>query len=174
MDEFDPTPSDDAGVRWPADADTFDRVYDVVLGTSELTPSAEIADLADCSPNAAKKHLDRLVEMGIARADADATPIRYARDDAYLEWQEARRIARELTVEEIVDRVRELEAEREAFEERFDASDPTAASAFDGDDHASIHERMEALGDWQATVRDVRIYELARRIADNDGRLVRA
>lgn len=174
MTDFEPVPSEDSGGRWRRDADTFDRVYDVLLGVTTLTPYAEIAEIADCSPNAARKHLDRLAEMGIARANSEGTPARYARDDAYLEWQEASRIAREVPVEEIVERVRELEAEREAYEERFEATNPASASALDGDDHEAIHERMAAIADWQAVVRDVRIYELARQIARNDGHLIPA
>lgn len=170
--DFDPVPATDPGQRWQSGTDTFDRVYDVLLGTTQPTSSADIAERADCSPNAAKKHLDRLVEMGIARVDDGATPIRYQRDEAYLEWQEASRIARELTTEEIVDRVAELEAEREAHEERFDAEDPATVSALDGDDHRAVHERMSALGEWQAVLRDVRIYELARQLSDNDGHLI--
>lgn len=173
MSEFDPAPST-GGPRWGKETDTFGRVYDVLLGTTELTPYGEIAERADCSPNAAKKHLDRLDGMGIARADADGQPARYARDDAYLEYQEASRIARELTVDEIVERVRALEADREEYERRFDAENPATVTISDADDHEAVHERMEAVGDWQATVRDIRLYELAHRLARNDGRLIPA
>lgn len=177
MDEFDPAPEGDGEVgpqRWQAGTDTFSRVYDAVLGVTEFTPYGDLAELADCSPNAAKKHLDRLTGMGIVRADRESRPARYARDDGYLEWQEARRIARELTVEEIIERVGELEIERDRFEERFDATDPSAVSAFDGEDHETVHERMAAVAEWQGVVRDVRLYELARRLVQNDGHLVSA
>lgn len=174
MDDFDPAPPTDENERrrWNTGTDTFGRVYDVLLGTTTLTSSLDIADLADCSPNAAKKHLDRLVEMGVARADTDGQPVRYARNDAYFEWQEASRIARDLTVDEIVERVRSLEAERETYEERFDATDPAAVSAFEGDDHAAVHERMVAISEWHAVVRDIRLYELARQLSQNDGHLI--
>jgi hypothetical protein len=172
MDEFDPVPERASRARWQEGVDTFGRVYDVVLGTTALTPYAEIADLADCSPNAAKKHLDRLAGMGVVRADRDAEPARYARDDGYLEWQEARRIADECSTEEIIERVAELEAECERHEQEFDAPDPAAVSAFDASDHGSVHERMVAVSDWHAAVRDIRLYELARQLAQNDGHLV--
>ena len=172
MDEFDPAPrTDDAA--WPDDADTFDRVYDVALGLTTLTAYADVADLADCSPSAAKKHLDRLAEMGIIRADTDSRPARYERNDGYLEWQEASRIARELTTDRIVERVCDLEAERTRSEEHFAATNPGDVSVFDGD-HEAVHERMAAVSDWQAIDRDIRLYELARRLARNDGRLISA
>ena len=180
MTEFDPAPDRDSvdtvRERWRESADTFDRVYETALGVTDPTSYDEIARIADCSSNAAKKHLDRLAEMGIVRAHRDARPARYERNNGYLEWQEASRIAEERTVDEIVDRVATLEAEREEFHDRFDATDPSAVSALDhddaGGDHQSVHERMELLADWQAIERDVRLYDLARRIAQNDGHLV--
>lgn len=171
MNEFDPAPTTQHD--WPDDADTFDRVHDVALGLTEPTAYAEVADIADCSPNAAKKHLDRLAAMGIVRKDDTARPTRYERDDGYLEWQEASRIARELTVEEIVERVRDLEAERSQYEERFDTTDPDTVSVFD-DDHQTIHELMEAVNGWHGIDRDIRLYELARQLAQNDGHLISA
>lgn len=178
MSDFDPTPGsdavDDVRRRWRETTDTFGRVYETVLGVTEPTPYPEIASTADCSPNAAKKHLDRLAEMGIVRADTDAQPARYERDDGYLEWQEASRIARELSVEEIIDRVRQLEARHEAFVDEFGTDDPSAVSLLERDDHEAVHARMEQLSDWQAVKRDIRLYELARRLAQNDGRLIPA
>ncbi|PGF15827.1 sugar-specific transcriptional regulator TrmB [Natrinema sp. CBA1119] len=178
MTEFDPVPDADAvdGVRqrWRESTDTFGRVYDTVLGVTEPTPYTEIARVADCSPNAAKKHLERLAEMGIVRADADAQPARYERNDGYLEWQEASRIAQEQTVDEIIERVRQLEARRDEFIDRFGTTDPSAVSVFDHDDHDAIHAQMERISDWQALERDIRLYELARRLAQNDGHLIPA
>ena len=172
MDEFDPAPRTDDS-SWPDGADTFDRVYDVALGLTDPTSYADVADLAECSPNAAKKHLDRLAEMGVVRADTGGRPARYERNDGYLEWQEASRIARELTTDQIIKRVRNLEAERTRYEERFGTADPGDVSVFDGD-HEAVHERMATVSDWQAIDRDIRLYELARRLARNDGRLISA
>ena len=175
MTAFDPTPdADGSNQRWQAGDDTFSRVYNVALGVTSPTAYTEIAELADCSPNAAKKHLDRLVEMGIVRVDRDSRPPQYHRNDAYLEWQEASRIADELTVEEIVDRVRPLESEIQEYETRFETTDPTTVSVFDHDDHEDIHKRMQAVSDWQAVVRDIRLYELARQLSQNDGHLITA
>ncbi len=175
MTAFDPAPeSDGAQRRWREDVDTFTRVYDVVLGVPSPTPYTEIADLADCSPNGAKKHLDRLVEMGIVRADRDSRPPQYHRNEGYLEWQDASRIADDLTVEEIIERVQALEAEIKEYETRFGTTDPAAVSVFDHDDHEAVHERMTAISEWQAAIRDLRLYELARQLSQNDGHLITA
>jgi predicted ArsR family transcriptional regulator len=103
MTEFDPAPeADTTERRWQEGTDTFGRVYEVALGVTATTPYTEIAEVADCSPNAAKKYLDRLTEMGIVRADSESRPARYERNEGYLEWKEAGRIADELTIEEII------------------------------------------------------------------------
>ena len=178
MDDFDPAPAVDDTTeprqQWLDDTDTFGRVYDVILGITSPTPAAEIAEIADCSPNAATKHLTRLAEMGVVEADRESRPARFARNDGYLEWQEASRIASELSVAEIIDRVESLEAECDDYEERFGTADPTEVSVFDHDDHDEIHERMSAVSEWQGLIRDLRLYELARQLAQNDGHLIPA
>lgn len=175
MDEFEPAPStSEARQRWHGDTDTFGRVYDVLLGITTPTTYTDVAELAECSPNAAKKHLDRLAEMGIARARPEDSPPRYRRNDGYLEWQDASRIARDLSVEEIIDRVAELEERRAEYEERYETTDPETVSVFDRADHEEVHERMADVSEWQGIVRDIRLYELARRLAQNDGHLIPA
>ena len=178
MADFDPNPSgedvDELRQRWSGNTDTFGRVYDVLLGITEPTSYREIAEIADCSPNAAKKHLDRIAEMDIARANRQSRPARYERNDAYFEWQDANRLADELTVKEIINRVRRLEDRREKFEQRFETTDPTSVSVFEHDDHDAIHERMDAISEWQSLERDIRRYELARQLSLNDGYLLPA
>lgn len=178
MTEFDPAPDpeavDEVRQHWRDTTDTFGRVYDVTLAIAEPTPYTEIADVADCSPNAAKKHLDRLAEMGIVRADRESRPARYERNDGYLEWQEASRIASDLSVEEVIGRVRRLEERRDEFEERFGTTDPSSVSVFEQEDHGAIHERMTAVSEWRAVDRDIRLYELARQLAENDGHILPA
>ncbi|MFP9062617.1 sugar-specific transcriptional regulator TrmB [Natrialbaceae archaeon A-chndr2] len=175
MTEFDPAPeSGDTQRRWQTGTDTFGRVYDVVLGITSPTAYTEIAELADCSSNAAKKHLDRLAEMGIARADRDSRPATYERNEGYLEWQDASRIATELSTEAIIDRVETLEAQRTEYESQFETTDPTAVNVIDHGDHETIHERMIAVSEWQGVIRDIRLYELARQLSQNDGHLIPA
>lgn len=175
MAEFDPAPDSNAAKRrWQEGTDTFGRVYDVAIGVASPTAYTEIADLANCSPNAAKKHLERLAEMGIVRADRDSRPARYTRNEGYLEWQDASRIASELTIDEIIERVKRLEERRREYEAQFETTDPTDVSVFDHSDHEAVHERMTAISEWQGVIRDIRLYELARQLSQNDGHLIPA
>ena len=175
MTEFDPAPdADSTQPRWQDGTDTFGRVYDVVLGITSPAAYTEIAELAGCSPNAAKKHLDRLVEMGIVRTDRESRPATYERNEGYLEWQDANQIAAELSVEEIINRVAELEEQRAAYETQFGTTDPGVVSVFEETDHETLHERMSAVSEWQGVIRDLRLYELARQLSQNDGHLLPA
>ncbi|ELY26510.1 hypothetical protein C500_15145 [Natrialba magadii ATCC 43099] len=45
---------------------------------------------------------------------------------------------------------------------------------FDHGDHETIHERMIAVSEWQGVIRDIRLYELARQLSQNDGHLIPA
>ncbi len=175
MSKFDPAPDSAAETpRWQDKTDTFGRVYDVVLGLTSPTTYTRVAELADCSPNAAKKHLNRLVEMGIARADRDSRPATYERNEGYLEWQEASRIATDLSVAAIIDRVEALEQQRTEYEAEFGTTDPATVAVFDAEDHETIHDRMTTVSDWQGIIRDIRLYELARQLSQNDGHLIPA
>ncbi|KDE58434.1 sugar-specific transcriptional regulator TrmB [Halostagnicola sp. A56] len=175
MTEFDPVPeSESARRRWQTQTDTFGRVYDVVLGITSPTAYTDIAELANCSPNAAKKHLERLAEMGIARADRESRPATYERNEGYLEWQDASRIATELSVEEIIDRVKALETQRGDYEAQFETTDPADVSVVERGDHETVHERMATVSEWHGVIRDIRLYELARQLSQNDGHLIPA
>ena len=175
MTDFDPAPESDATQRrWQEGTDTFGRVYDVALGITSPTAYTEIAELADCSPNAAKKHLERLADMGIVRADRESRPAQYERNEGYLEWQDASRIATELSVEGIINRVEALEERRTEYEAQFGTTNPAEVSVFDQGDHETIHERMTAVSEWQGVIRDMRLYELARQLSQNDGHLIPA
>jgi len=174
MTEFDPTPeSDDTQRRWQTGTDTFGRVYDVVLGVTSPTAYTEIAEFADCSPNAAKS-ISTVWRRWASPEPIESRPATYERNEGYLEWQDASRIATELSVEEIIDRVEALEAQRTEYEVQFETTGPTAVNVFDHDSHETIHERMTAVSEWQGVIRDIRLYELARQLSQNDGHLIPA
>ncbi|MUV58274.1 sugar-specific transcriptional regulator TrmB [Halogeometricum sp. CBA1124] len=176
MPSIDPIPSEDAidDIRdqWSERTDAFGRVYTTAIGITEYTRYNQIAETADCAPNTAKKHLERLVDMGIVERSPNVHVARYRRNDSYFEWREASRIADNLTIDEIIERVQNLESQREEFEERFGAEDPDSVSVFDQDDHEAIHEQMAAVSQWQSIERDIQLYELARQLAHNDGHLI--
>ncbi len=176
MTEFDPNPDGNAleaaRKQWKEETDTFGRVYYTILGVTEYTHHSKIAEVADCSPSTARKHLNRLVDMGLVNRNPDLHSAYYQRNDAYFEWRDASRIADELTPDEIAERVAHLESRKTEYENRFDDDDPTAVAAFGQSDHENTHERLDALAEWRSLDRDIQLYELAFRIAANDGHLI--
>jgi hypothetical protein len=70
--------------------------------------------------------------------------------------------------------VETLETQRTDYEAQFGTTDPTTISVFDHDDHGTIHERIVAIGEWQGVIRDIRLYELARQLSQNNGHLIPA
>jgi hypothetical protein len=112
--------------------------------------------------------------MGITRAESDSRPATYERNEGYLEWQDSSRIAAELSVEAIIDRVQALEVQRTEYETHLETTDPSAVKINDHENHETIHERMTAISEWQGLIRNIRLYELARQLSQNDGHLLPA
>lgn len=159
----DPTPAD----RWQQDRTTFQRVYDVLLGTRSPLTARETAERADCSETGAREALEQLSEMGIADR-RDGRPATYRRNEAYLTWKRVEALASDHTPAELRERVDDLIAEDEAFQDRYGIPDPAAVSTADlpVDDHEALHERWADLGEWRTVRRDIRVLRRAVRRAE--------
>jgi len=174
--EFDPNPNGEAlekaRQRWKGEKDTFGRVYSAILGISEYTRIDPIAEVASCSPNSAKKHLNRLVDIGVVNKKPETTAAWYKRNDCYFEWRDASRIAADLSTKQIIDRVGHLESEKSEYEERFNCENPAAVSMSGQSHHETTHERLKALSQWGSLDTTIQLYEIAYRLAINDGHLI--
>ena len=150
--------------RWQADRTTFQRVYDVLVGAQSFLTAGAFADRADCSETAARDALEQLSEMGIADR-RDGRPARYRRNDSYFRWKRVEALARECGTEQLRERIEDLMAAVEAFQEAFGVPEPDAASTTDlaVDDHDALHERWDDLSEWRTVRRDIR---LLRRAAE--------
>lgn len=151
-----------AADRWQDDRTTFQRVYDVLVGSQSFLTAQEFAERAVCSATAARNALEQLSEMGIAERQ-DGRPATYRRNDAYFRWKRIESVAREHSLEELQERIDELIAEDEAFQEEYGVPDPDAVSTADlpVDEHDALHERWEDLSTWRTIRRDIRILRRA-------------
>lgn len=159
---------------WERENDAFGRVYEAILSISEFTRHHEIAEVARCAPNTAKKHLRRLNQMGIAECQSSHSAIRFRRNDAYLEWREVTQIAEKQSVQDLAEKVRELEAKESELQEEFGVEGPDTASVYMSNSDRPTHELMQAIGTWNSIQRDIRLYEAARQLQQNDNRLISA
>jgi predicted transcriptional regulator len=169
MSEFDPAPSDEAleqqREQWVETRDTRQRIKDIIVGIRNPVPSAQIAEQAQCSKNAARKHLKELAALGVARTETASHRTRYARNDNYFRWHRANELAATNSADELLDRLQTLEATDDEFQETFGVSTPDAVSFPEDADHKAIHERWETAGEWASIRRDAAIYRDAIRIA---------
>lgn len=160
----DPTATD----RWQDNRTTFQRVYDVLVGTQTYLTVKEFAEQANCSETAARHALEQLSEMGIADR-RDGRPTNYRRNDSYFRWKRIETVAREHTPEELRDRVGRLIEEDETFQKRYGVPEPDAVSTDDLpiDDHGALHERWEDLSEWRTVRRDIRVLRQAVQRAES-------
>ena len=159
-----------AADRWQDDRTTFQRVYDVLVGSRSFLTAQEFADQAECSETAARDALEQLAEMGVAER-RDGRPARYRRNDSYFQWKRVESLAREHGADELQDRLYDLIAEDEAFQDEYGVPDPNAVSTTDLpiDGHDALQERWEDLSEWRTVRRDI---ELLRRAVERAQRRV--
>jgi hypothetical protein len=148
--------------RWEEGQTTFQRVYDVLVGTQSFLSASEFADRVACSETGARDALEQFVEMGIAR-HREGRPTTYRRNDSYFEWRRVESLAREHSVTELQERVDELIATDERLQEKYGVPGPTAVSTADlpVDDHDALHERWADLSEWRTVRRDIRLLRRA-------------
>lgn len=153
--------------RWREERTTFQRVYDVIVGTQSPCTAGEIAERADCSETGSREALEQLVEMGIARRD-DGRPATYRRNDAYLTWKRVERLAREHRPAALRERVDSLLEEDEVFQERYGVPEPDAVTSVDvkTDDHDALHDHWDGLNEWRTVRRDIRVLRRAVQRAE--------
>jgi len=159
-----------AADRWQDERTTFQRVYDVLVGSQSFLTAQGFADRAECSETAARNALEQLSEMGVAER-RNGRPVRYRRNDSYFRWKRVESLAREHSADELQDRVDDLIAEDEAFQDKYRVPDPDAVSTADlpVDDHDALQERWEDLSEWRTVRRDIKL--LRRAVERAQGRV---
>ena len=151
-----------AADRWQDERTTFQRVYDVLVGSQSFLTAQEFADRAECSETAARNALEQLAEMGVAER-RDGRPARYRRNDSYFRWKRVESLARDHSPDELQERLDDLIATDGEFQDEYGVPDPDAVSSADlpVDDHDALHERWEDLSEWRTVRRDIRLLRRA-------------
>ena len=132
--------------RWKAERATFQRVYDVLAGTTAPATVGQFAEWSNCFENGARKALDQLVEMGIAERTG-TRPATYWRNRSYFRWKRVEALSRDHRPTELRERLSELIDSDRKLQERYGVPDPDAVTV-EGDvveDHEELHERWDDL-----------------------------
>lgn len=141
----------------PAD----ERVYRVALQLYESARVAAIADRADCATDTARRHLQRLADIGVIERTA-TDPATYRRNESYFEWRKRSRLE-QLSWEELQARLGDLAAQERTFRERFDAETPGDVDALAHADYDDIESVWMDLSEWQTVRRRIERLEAVRQ-----------
>jgi predicted ArsR family transcriptional regulator len=153
--------------QWSRDRTTFQRVYDVLVGTSDPVSAQQFADWADCSENGARQALRQLVEMGIAE-QTETRPATYKRNPSYFRWKRVETLARDNSVGELRTRFDELIDEDQELQEKYGVPTPDAVVTEDiSESHEDFHDRWEELTEWQTIRRDITLLKRAIQRAES-------
>jgi DNA-binding transcriptional regulator GbsR (MarR family) len=143
--------------RWIKATDGFDRVRSVLRQTREPTPVTQIAEQAHVSETSARKHLDRLAELGPAATTQDGRTTLYHRNEEHHIFQRIRQLQREHTRAELFDGIREMKSQLQNYREQHSVESPEEI-ALDIDDR---DEPWHVISEWESTRQNLALAQTA-------------
>ncbi len=142
-------------------APTDERVYRTALELYEPTTVADVAARADCSKNAARRHLKRLADIGLLTRVME-NPETFTRNESYFEWRRLNRLS-ELSDSEYKTRVGELLAENEDYQEQYDVDKPSDIDPLDYGEYGDPEQVWLDLNNWEAIQIEIQDLRRARQ-----------
>lgn len=144
---------------WTERTDGAERVRSVLERTREPESAAEIAERALVSEKTARKHLERLAEMGIGRAVQDGATTRYERDPEAELYRRIRELRDEYDRGGLLDLIERLRGEVEAYREQHGVDTPEALAA--GLPAGDADAAWQDLSEWRTAERDLAFAQAA-------------
>ena len=147
-----PEPSDDADwmETWKEHTSAFDRIKSVTMTLSEPRSAPWIAEQAAVSPNTARDHLRRLIDLGVVAETEDGGTRHYYPDPLYTRLRDIRELLEETTKQELSEQAAAVKDDIAAWKTEYDADTPD-----------TLRERAAA-----ETVSAERAYELTQVASD--------
>jgi len=137
---------------WKEHASAFDRVKAVTMTLSEPRSAPWIAGEAAVSPNTARDHLRRLIDLGVVTVTENDRTRRYYPDPLYTRLRDVRELLREMTKQELSATAAELKNEITAWKTEYDAQSPDTLRGRAAADDVSAEEAYEFVrvtSDWE-------------------------
>lgn len=137
---------------WKEHASAFDRVKSVTMTLSEPQPAPWIAEEAAVSPNTARDHLRRLIDLGVVTATEKNGTRRYYPDPLYTRLRDVRELLRETTKQELSEQAANLKNDIAAWQTEYDADSPDALrerAAADDVAAERAYELVRAASNWE-------------------------
>lgn len=137
---------------WKKHTSAFDRVKSVTMTLTEPRPAPWIAEEAAVSPNTARDHLGRLVDLGVVTATEDNGTRHYYPDPLYTRLRDVRELIQEMTKTELSEQAAALKNDIATRKAEYDANSPdTLRERAAADDTAAeqAYELVQAASDWE-------------------------
>lgn len=109
---------------WKEQASAFDRVKSVTMTLTEPASAPWIAEEAAVSPNTARDHLRRLIDLGVVTATEDTAPTQYYPDPLYTRLRDIRGLLDTATKQELSEQAAALKDDIEAWESEYGVDTP--------------------------------------------------
>lgn len=160
--------------EWKEDTDGFDRVRDVIRNSTEAKKASEVAEIAEVSPNTARKHLDRLAEMNRVHVEEKGRTRLYVWDESAEKMERVREISRRYSSAEIEERIREMTSKIGGYRQEHECEEPEDLVVQTEEDTSS--ELWNDVSEWKTTLTNLAVAKAAlafkrvlARSEDDDG-----
>ena len=141
-----------------------ERIYSLLVETTDGVTAPAVADHLSCSKDTARKYLNWFAELGIA-VKHEGRPVQYDRNTEYFKWRYVNELANTHSLEDLRENVIEIQEHIESFQARYDATDPASTDVFEAADRLDmgIEETWEDFSTWVSLQDELRLYDRARR-----------
>lgn len=139
-----------------------ERMFDVILQLRTPTKVSEIAERAACDTETARDYLDWFASMGMIQ-EYEGRPVRYRRNDAYLQWRRIEQVRATYSDEELVQELTDVLDALEEYRDRFGADSPDDVSLVEVSREIPTEEAWETLSEWKTLRRRAAVLDAARR-----------
>ncbi|MFA9516605.1 winged helix-turn-helix domain-containing protein [Halopenitus sp. H-Gu1] len=139
---------------WEEHTSAFDRVTSVTMTLSEFQSASWIAEEAAVSPNTARNHLDRLIDLGVVTTSEQDGTRHYYPDPLYTRLRDIQELLEDSSKQELSEQATALKDDIEAWKGKYDADSPDMLrerAAVDGVSAEQAYELTQAASDWDLT-----------------------
>lgn len=160
------TETPEALQKWKDETTAFDRVYSIASTTTEPKPASYIADEALVAENTARKHLERLVDIGVLLKTTDERPAKYIVDPLHARQQTIRDVLNEHDLESLIKFKEALYEKLESYKNEYGVNYPESLRKQAGDTESAEETKQlrKAANDWDYTAY---MLHIANDVLDN-------
>ncbi|MDY6776100.1 MAG: winged helix-turn-helix domain-containing protein [Halobacteria archaeon] len=148
---------------WVEETDGGERVGTVIRNTTEPKTVKKIAEECHVTQKTARKHLDRLVDYGVAEKIHTGEGVKYRRDPNWYVLQEISFVIENNTKAEIEEGIHELRNEIEEYRHEYDSDSPEdLLNELDvADSEEEAEEVWQDYYDWRSTEKSLKVSKMA-------------